>query len=371
MPTDPTSSKDPKSKPDWPQYHFSARIGLVLGSGSARGWAHIGIIEALEELGIKPHVIGGCSVGALVGGAYAAGRLQELKDFVLKLDSFSMVRYFDLNFGGSGGMIAGRNLIRLYRELVGETRIEDLPLPFMAVATDIRRGREIWLREGDLASAISASAAIPGLVQPVRIGERWLADGALVNPVPISVARALDADVVIAVNLNNDLFRTRAVPLSAERTVVRAEPAAEDDRLPWTWLDDLANRLPQGTRRSAGRFVRSLTDPADRGPQQLEVMNNAISIMSDRITKSRAVGEPPDLMLCPSLGHLGALQFDKGEEAIAIGRRCVHMMRGALCDLFGIEDHGGQAGVSKPAGPMGEREATPRPEPKPGPGVPV
>lgn len=323
----------------------SCRVGLVLGSGAARGWAHLGVIEGLEALGIRPNVVAGCSIGALVGAVYAAGRLDELKSFALGLDTLRMIRYFDVNFSG-GGMIAGRNLAALYRKLVGQLTIEDLDLPFMAVATDIRLGREIWLKEGDLALAISASTAIPGLVRPVKWRHRWLADGALVNPVPVSLARALDADIVIAVDVNSDVFgpalRRSVPPITLEGEGPETlEPADSDpDRLPWSWLDDLSKHLPPGAKRSASRFVRSLTDPRDQGPQHLEVMNNALAIMSDRITRSRAVGEPPDIMLSPSLAHIGVLEFDKAQAGIDAGRKAVEVMREPICALFGIDRHG-------------------------------
>ncbi len=328
----------------------SCRLGLVLGSGAARGWAHIGVIEGLRDLGFKPDVIAGCSIGALIGAAYAMDRLDALKHFALSLDTFKIIRYFDVNLGG-GGFIAGQNLARLYTDLLGDANIEDLPLPFGVVATDITRGREIWLRDGPLAPAICATTAIPGLVQPVKLRGRWLADGALVNPVPVSLAQADEADLVLAVNLNADVFRAQSLvpPMGPERT--QAEP---DDSMPWTWLDDLANRLPPTTKKSAGRFVRSMLDSGDRGPQRLEVINNALAIMSDRITKSRAVGEPPDVMLNPPLAHIGVLQFDKAAEAIALGRRTVMQMREVICEAFGLPNPDTEPAAGPQGGPQSE-----------------
>ncbi len=332
---------DPCSHPN-PDH--SCRLGLVLGSGAARGWAHIGILEALNELGFRPDVIAGCSMGAFVGATYAAGRLDALKEFALSLDSFKMIRYFDVNLGG-GGVIAGQNLARLYEDLVGPLRIEELPTPFAAVATDIRRGREIWLKEGALATAICATTAIPGLVQPVKLNGRWLADGALLNPVPVSLAKAMEADLILAVNLNGDVFRAQTHGRVPNGTGRPEEP----DTLPWTWLDDLANHLPASTKRSASRFVNSLLDPQDRGPQQLEVVNNALAIMSDQITKSRAVGEPPDIMIQPALAHIGVMQFDKAAEAIAQGRRAILQMRDPICEIFGLPSKDRPAATEEPA----------------------
>ncbi len=311
------------------------RVGLALGSGAARGWAHIGVIEELNRMGIKPDIVAGCSIGALVGGAYAVRRIDELKDFALSLDLFRMMNYFDLSFG-RGGMIAGRSLSSWYGGLCGHKQIEDLEIDFASVATDIRTGREVWLRSGPMADAVGASIAIPGIFEPVRLGSRWLADGGIVNPVPISLARALDADIVIAVDLNADTFRPTAEFLRRQDGDEAVVPP-EEDKLPWSWADELANRLPSTMKRGTNKFIRSILDPKDRGPQHLEVINNAIAIMGDRITRSRAAGDPPDIMITPALREIGILQFDRAAEAIDLGRKAVRMMRRPIEGLFGIE----------------------------------
>ncbi len=307
------------------------RIGLALGSGAARGWAHIGVIEGLLELGIRPNVIAGSSIGALVGGAYAADKLDALKDFALSLDMFRMMNYFDLSFG-KGGVIAGRSLSSWYGGLLDHPRFDDLAMPFAAVATDIKTGREIWLREGLVTDAVRASIAIPGIFEPVPRAGRWLADGGLVNPVPISVARAFEADVVIAVDLNADTFRPS--PGSLRHPEPRPVP---QDGSGWSWLDDLADHLPASMKRGTNRFIRALLDPKERSPQQLEVVNNAIAIMGDRITRARVAGEPPDIMITPTLADTGWLQFHDARETIAEGRRAVERMHGSIKEVFGIE----------------------------------
>ena len=182
----------------------SPRIGLALGSGAARGWSHIGIIEALAEAGIEPDIVCGCSMGALVGAAHVAGELPALKDFAQSLTWPQIARMLDVRLSG-GGLIAGQEIVAFLRKLKISAPITTYSKPFAAVATDLESGREIWLREGPIDAAVRASISIPGIPSPARHADRWLVDGGLVNPVPVSVCRALGADVVIAVNLNGDI----------------------------------------------------------------------------------------------------------------------------------------------------------------------
>ena len=182
----------------------SARIGLALGSGSARGWSHIGVIEGLAEAGIHPDIVCGCSIGAVVGAAYVAGALAALKDFAQSLTLREIARFLDIRLSG-GGLIGGQEIVALLRKLKISGPISSFTKPFAAVATDLHTGREIWLREGPIDDAVRASISLPGILSPATNGDRWLVDGGLVNPVPVSVCRALGADVVIAVNLNGDL----------------------------------------------------------------------------------------------------------------------------------------------------------------------
>ena len=181
------------------------RIGLALGGGAARGFAHIGVIRTLVAKGFKPDIIAGTSIGAVVGGCYAAGKLDEFEEWARSLTRRGVLGYLDVSLGGSG-LISGGRLAEQLTEAVGDVTIEDLPLRFAAIATEIGTGHEIWLTRGRLADALRASYALPGIFPPVQVGERWLVDGALVNPVPVSAARALGARLVIAVNVNTDLF---------------------------------------------------------------------------------------------------------------------------------------------------------------------
>ena len=177
------------------------RLGIALGSGSARGWAHIGVLRGLEQAGIVPDVVSGASIGALVGAAYASNRLDRLEEWVAQIDWWEIIRYMDLRLGG----VEGERLMRAFRERVEDAPIETLPKPFGAVATDLQTGREVWFQEGSLLEAVRASIALPGLFSPVRHQDRWLVDGGLVDPLPVSLCRALGADRVVAVNLNGDI----------------------------------------------------------------------------------------------------------------------------------------------------------------------
>ena len=204
------------------------RIGLALGSGSARGWSHIGIIDALAEAGIEPDIVCGCSIGALVGAAYVAGELPALRDFAQSLTWREMARMLDVRLSG-GGLIGGQEIVAFLRKLKISAPIASYGKPFAAVATDLQTGREIWLREGPIEEAVRASISMPGILSPARHAGRWLVDGGLVNPVPVSVCRALGADVVIAVNLNGDLVgRHERTTTSATRADAPAHPGIRD-----------------------------------------------------------------------------------------------------------------------------------------------
>src|SRR5271169_1070619 len=180
-----------------------AKVGLVLGAGAARGWAHIGALRELDALGLRPDVVVGSSVGSLVGGCYAAGRLDMLEAFARSLTRRRVLGLLDVSFTGSG-LIGGERLRARLEAALGGIQIEDLPIRFAGVATEIGDGHEIWLRRGALIEAIRASYALPGVFEPVKVDGRWLFDGAIVNPVPVSVARALGAERVIALNISSD-----------------------------------------------------------------------------------------------------------------------------------------------------------------------
>lgn len=273
------------------------RIGLALGGGSARGWAHIGAIRALEDAGIHADLVCGTSIGALVGAAYVAGELDRLETWVRGLKLQTVVGFLDFSLGG--GLIKGEKLIAFFRDHFVDRDIRELERPYGAVATDLARGREIWLREGTVSDAVRASIALPGLFTPVASDGNWLVDGGLVNPVPVSLARAMDADFVIAVDLNADLLGRH----------LRDAPATRPRRTKPTLADTVMAQL--GIERDEG--------PAP--PAMLDVLASSINIMQVLITRSRLAGEPADALIAPPLASLGLMEFHRAAVAIEAGRR--------------------------------------------------
>ena len=217
------------------------RIGLALGSGSARGWSHLGVIDALIEASIEPEIVCGTSIGSLVGAAYVSGRLSELRQWAEAATWREVVGLMDVKLS-SGGLINGKLVVGFLRGLGVTERIEDLPKSYAAIATDLETGREIWLQSGPIDEAVRASIAIPGIFSPARIGEKWLVDGGLSNPVPVSVCRALGADIIIAVNLNGDLLGRHFEPELA------AHAAITPPRLPNEFVARLSSQVPVGLR---------------------------------------------------------------------------------------------------------------------------
>lgn len=306
------------------------RIGLALGSGSARGLSHIGVIRALAAMGIRPDIIAGCSVGAMVGGAYAAGHMDELEDWLCGLDRMDVLGFFDLSLT-SGGVILGERLTRVFRDFIGNRLIEDLPIPFAAVATDLTTGREIWLDRGPLIDAVRASMGLPGLFAPVQRGSQWLVDGGLVNPVPISICRAMGADLVIAVNLNGRLVsRHSATPEDQPPKQLPPTTPAEEASL----AERLKASLKSGMEAVRSRMWHENTDT----PGLFDVMTSAINIMQDRITRSRMAGDPPELSLRPKVDHIGLLEVHRAAETIEAGWACVKRAEAVLNELIGPPD---------------------------------
>ena len=269
-------------------------ISLALGGGCARGWAHIGVLRALDEAGIEVSMIAGTSIGALVGGCYLAGKLDELEEFARSLTKRRIFGLLDFNFGGNG-LFGGMKLDARLREHLNGTRFEDLPKPFVCVASEIRTGHEIWLSSGVLITAMRASYALPGVFEPVAANGRALVDGALVNPVPVSVCRAYEQPLVVAVNLHYDLFGRAAVikHSAGELTVEQDAPPS----------------APFNAQAHSREARIGLTG----------VMVEAFNIIQDRISRARLAGDPPDLSLQPKLGHIGLTEFHRADEAIRIG----------------------------------------------------
>ena len=278
------------------------RVALALGSGAAKGWAHIGVLETLIRANVPIDIIAGSSAGALVGAALACGALERLHQRVLELTMRQIVATVELSFA-RGGIVSGRGIIAELERLGISGRIEELPLPYIAVATDLRNGGEVWLRRGDILSAIHASIAMPGVIAPVRRDGRWLLDGGVVNPVPVSAARALGADVIIAVALDQDISLRHRLP-----------QAASDDP-----LEALADHLPTFLAQPLRRILPDMTR-SERAPGYVDVVAGAIDIMQAQITRARLAGEPPHVLIRPLLPDIGTFDFDRGEEIIAAGR---------------------------------------------------
>ena len=280
-------------------------IGLALGGGAARGWAHIGVLRTLIAAGLEPDIVAGTSIGAVAGACYVTGKLDALEEFATTLTRRRIFGFLDFNFAGSG-LITGQRLSgRLENHLKGFA-IEELGRRFVAVATELGTGHEVWLNKGDLVTALKASFALPGIFRPVQVNGRWLIDGALVNPIPVSVCRAYGARIVIAVNLNCDLFGKGSVIHDQE---VFAEPLGADD-----------GTLLEGNGRSAAHLLhRQIFGRSNGAPGMSAVMMDAINITQDRIARSRLAGDPPDITIGPKTGRIGLFDFHRANEAITAG----------------------------------------------------
>lgn len=313
-------------------------LGIALGGGSARGWAHIGVLSALSRSGIHPEIICGSSIGALVGGIHAAGRLADLEAWVGALTRRDVLGLMDFTVGG-GGMIGGRKLMELYREHLDDVAIEELPVSFAAVATDLRTGGEVWLREGSLLEAIRASISIPGIFTPVLHGGRWLVDGGLSNPVPVSLCRALGAERVIAVSLQT------GPPLGLHPEVAPAEPApAEGPPAEGAPAEGEREPGPGGLAGILARYWGADVDGGGDGmavPGVASVIASSLDIVQARISRSRLAGDPPDVLLTPRVQHVPALEFAGGQATIDEGYEVVRRMMPALDDLLDLDRTGG------------------------------
>ena len=287
-----------------------SKIGIALGGGAARGWAHIGVLKKLAEYDIVPDIIAGTSMGAVVGGCYAANKIDTLEEFALSLTRRRVFGLLDFNFAGSG-LISGQRLCDGLDVHLEHIDIEEMEREFVAVATEYGTGHEIWLDRGRLVDAMRASYALPGIFRPVKIGGRWLFDGALVNPVPVSVCRAHGAQVVIAVNPVWETFGRGAVIPNQE---ARLDPVEGIDE----------PNPPEGNGRSAMRVLhRQFFGKRDGAPGISSVMVDAFNIIQDRIARSRLAGDPPDITISPKLSGIGLFDFHRASEAIARGEEAV------------------------------------------------
>jgi NTE family protein len=276
-------------------------IGLALGSGSARGWAHIGVIQELEAMGIRPGVVAGTSIGALVGAVYVSGQLEAFSEWVQKLTARDVLGFLDFTF--SGGVAKGEKLFGFFEERHRNPDIESLDQRFVSVVTEMKSGREVWITKGPVLPAARASCAMPGLFTPVQHGGRWMLDGGLVNPVPVSPCRALGAEVVIAVNLNAQLVGAHFS--RAGRELAEEQARARNEASLWN------------------RVVAYLSSEDGGNPGFFDVIAASVNVMQDRITRSRMAGDPPEIALVPLLEDFALMDFHRAAEAITEGRRLV------------------------------------------------
>jgi len=300
-------------------------VGLALGAGGARGWCHVGVLRGLAELGIEPRIIAGASMGALVGAVHAAGRLDRLEAWARALTRIRFARLLDIH-PASGGLVEARGVETLFRTLDMPALVEELPIPFATVATDMVSGREIWLRAGSLYDAVRASIALPGVISPHLVGGRWLLDGGLTNPVPVSLCRALGAEMIIAVNPDAWLGGTL-------RNGDHARAGAVDSPREGPLFEEILARLPGPLRGFLGRSEAIRGRPAP--PRYLDVVATSIHVMADQITRARLAGEPPHVLLNANLAAISVLEFYRASEAIDEGVRMVAAQRRTLLAAVG------------------------------------
>ncbi len=299
------------------------RLGIALGSGSAKAWAHVGILRALREASIVPQVVCGSSAGAFVGAAYVTGNLDTLAEWGSSLSARDVVSLLDPTLS-SGGVLAGERMMKFLRASGRDSLIEKLPCAYAATATELNTGRELWLQSGSLVRAVRASMAFPGLLTPVCVEGRWLVDGGLVNPVPVSLCRALGADVVIAVNLNSELVAAGR-DLSGENGSATEKSRDGGSLIRQKWAAKF-QELKLG-------FAGQARKPEAKAPGVFDVLVGSLHIMQDRITRSRLAGDPPDIVLTPRLPGVRLMDFDKAAYAIERGVECV----GENLELIGAE----------------------------------
>ncbi len=292
--------------------HMAAapKIGLALGSGLARGFAHIGVVRALNRHGIQPTIISGTSMGALVGGAYLTNKLDALEEWAYGLTKFRVLSYLDFRVRSSGGLIGGERLNKLMFDTFGDVRVEDMPHPFVAIAADLVTGHEVWMKKGRLVDVMRASFSLPGIFPPVSMGGRLLIDGALVNPVPVSACTAHGARMTIAVNVSGDIIGKAKRP---------------GEKIPTVAGFDLMNFEGPAQLEEAKKIglVKRIFKRENDSPSIFGVMVSSLNIVQDRLARSRLAGDPPDVLIVPRIGHVGLMEFDRAEELIAEGEASV------------------------------------------------
>ena len=289
-------------------------IGLALGGGAAKGWAHIGFMKALDEAGIKPDIISGTSMGSVVGGCWAAGKLDELEGFARSLTQRRVFALLDVSLSGSG-LINGSRLAKLLMKNLAGIQIEDLDTSFSCLATELENGNEIWLSKGNLSQSLQASYALPGIFKPVNIDNRWLIDGALVNPVPITACRAMGANYVIGVSLS-----TAGVGMGTviANSIVNNDAPQTEDR---DHTNDMPSASPSDEDQGDAKnpLDGQLSNEKKDAPGISSVLVQSYNIIQDRVARSRLAGDPPDTLIMPSVSDIGMFDFHRASDAIDAG----------------------------------------------------
>lgn len=301
-------------------------LAIALGGGLARGLAHIGVLRALNRHNIYPSLITGTSIGAVVGGCYLAGKLDDLEDWATSLNRYTILSYIDFRVR-SAGLIGGKRLKDTLKMHFEGMKIQELPHPLICIATDLSTGHEVWIQEGKITDAMTASFALPGVFPPVEYDDRFLVDGALVNPCPVSPCQALGARMTIAVDLNTDLMGKATKPGQNYQTIAGFDLFNNDDISP----------EKQAPFKSSS-ITRKLFRREENNPSLFGVMVSGLGILQDRLTRSRLAGEPPDVHLKPPIGHIGLMEFEKAEELIRLGdmaaERMIPEIKAAMCVLL-------------------------------------
>lgn len=298
-------------------------VGLALGGGMARGFAHIGVLKVLERHNIRASIVAGTSIGAVVGASYLAGKVDELEEWALSLNRMRILSYLDFRVR-SAGMIGGRRLKKILEQNFGNMEIADLPAPFIAIATDMVTGHEVWLRKGPLIDAMSASFALPGVFPPVERNHRFLVDGALVNPVPVAPVQAMGARMTIGVDLNADIIGKAAKPGQNFQTVAGFDLFDEND-------------VPiEQQKRFTSPMTKRLFKRQKNAPSLFGVMVSSLNIIQDRLTRSRLAGDPPDIHIKPKIGDIGLLEFERAEELIERGEEAAEKVIPEIKDAMRV-----------------------------------
>ncbi|EEP91415.1 patatin-like phospholipase RssA [Yersinia kristensenii] len=294
-----------------------SKVGLALGAGAAKGWAHIGVINALKKMGVEIDVVAGCSVGSLVGAAYASDHLEVMERWVRSFKYWDVIRMMDFSWR-RGGLLRGERVFNVVNEIIEVQDIAECALPFGCVVTNLTTGRELWFTEGDIKQAIRASCSMPGLFSPVLFEGYWLVDGAVVNPVPISLARAMGADIVIAVDLQHD-----------------AHLIAQDIFSPQTPIESKFAEIPDNWHRRLKARITDLTsNPIKNAPSAMEIMSTSIQVLENRLKRNRMAGDPPDVLIQPYCPQISMLDFHRADESIAAGQLAVEKCAEQLYPLI-------------------------------------